>query len=75
MIIILLILSLLNLDLSKIRNIIIIATMLVVGLGGAQIVFETNDAGAVVSGLQGMSLAAIVGVVLNLVLPEVENAE
>jgi uracil permease len=64
-----------NLDLSKIRNIIIIATMLVVGLGGAQIVFETNDAGAVVSGLQGMSLAAIVGVVLNLVLPEVENAE
>lgn len=59
-----------NLDLSKIRNIIIIATMLVVGLGGAQIIFEENAAGEVVSGLQGMSLAAIIGVILNLVLPE-----
>jgi uracil permease len=57
-------------NLGEMRNLIIVATMLVVGLGGAEI--PINAAG----GLTGMSLAAIVGIVLNLVLPEKkENSE
>ena len=54
-------------DMSKTKNIIIIATMLVVGLGNAS--FKINEASA----LQGMALAVIVGVILNLLfklLPE-----
>jgi uracil permease len=50
-------------NLSHIRNIIIVSTMLVIGLGGAKILL--NDA----SQLTGMALAVIVGVVLNLILP------
>lgn len=62
-------------DLSQMRNIIIISTMLVIGLGGAVIPFETQGSFAdgtldMISGLTGMSLAAIVGIVLNLVLPK-----
>jgi uracil permease len=51
-------------DLGKMRNLIIVATMLVIGLGGA--IIPLNDA----INLQGMSLAAVVGIVLNLVLPD-----
>jgi len=51
-------------DLGKMRNLIIVATMLVIGLGGA--IIPINDA----INLQGMSLAAVVGIVLNLVLPD-----
>lgn len=51
-------------NLGEMRNLIIVATMLVVGLGGAEI--PINAAG----GLTGMSLAAIVGIILNLILPE-----
>jgi len=54
-------------DLGRIRNLIIVATMLVIGLGGAAISFGT------VGGLTGMSLAAIVGVLLNTFLPEEEK--
>ncbi len=50
-------------DLSNIRNLIIVATMLVIGLGGAAI--PINEAVS----LQGMSLAATAGIILNLVLP------
>ena len=50
-------------DLTKTRNIIVVASMLVVGLGGAS--FSLNDAVA----LTGMALAAVVGIVLNLILP------
>jgi uracil permease len=50
-------------DLSDMRNIIIVSSMLVIGLGGAMI--PINDAVA----LTGMSFAAIVGILLNLVLP------
>ncbi len=46
-------------DLSNMRNLIIVATMLVIGLGGASV--PINDA----ISLQGMSLAVIVGVCLN----------
>jgi uracil permease len=51
-------------NLSSMRNLIIVATMFVLGLGQASI--SINDASA----LTGMSLAAIVGIVLNLLLPE-----
>jgi len=51
-------------DLGNMRNLIIVATMLVIGLGGAFI--QINEA----IGLTGMSFAAVVGIVLNLVLPK-----
>ncbi len=49
-------------DLTNIKNLIIVSTMFVIGLGGAS--FAINEA----SSLQGMSLAAIIGITLNLVL-------
>jgi uracil permease len=55
-------------NLSSMRNLIIVSTMLVIGLGQASI--QLNDATA----LTGMSLAALVGIVLNLVLPEEKAA-
>ena len=51
-------------DLGQMRNIIIVSTMLVIGLGGAN--FVINDAAT----LSGMALAAITGVLLNLALPQ-----
>lgn len=50
-------------NLAEMKNLIIVSTMLVIGLGGAYITLNAA------SGLSGMSLAAIVGIVLNLVLP------
>ena len=52
-----------KMDFSKSRNVIIASSMLVLGLGGAAI----NIATVTVS---GMSLAAVVGVLLNLLLPK-----
>jgi len=51
-------------NLGSMRNIIIVASMLVIGLGGAG--FALNSA----VDLTGMSLAAVIGIVLNLVLPK-----
>ncbi len=51
-------------DFSKQRNLIIASAMLVVGLGGA--VLKLSN----LVSLQGMALAAIVGIVLNLILPK-----
>ncbi|MGB0175106.1 MAG: uracil-xanthine permease family protein [Acholeplasmataceae bacterium] len=48
-------------DLTSMKNIVIVSAMLVIGLGQAEIVI--NDA----SSLSGMALAAVVGIVLNLV--------
>ena len=59
-------------DFSKNKNIIIASSMLVLGLGGAIIKFKTG--GEMVIPLSGMSLAAIIGILLNLFLPE-ENEE
>ena len=57
-------------DFSKQRNLIIASAMLVVGLGNA--VFPLGSGGAALS---GTALAAIVGIVLNLILPsEKEDA-
>ena len=55
-------------NLSAMRNLIIVSTMLVIGLGQASI--QLNDATA----LTGMSFAALVGITLNLILPEEKTA-
>ena len=55
-------------DFGKNKNIIVASSMLVLGLGGAIINFKTG--GDMVVPLSGMSLAAIVGILLNLLLPE-----
>ncbi|HLR91445.1 MAG TPA: solute carrier family 23 protein [Atopostipes sp.] len=52
-----------KIDFSKARNMIIASAMLVIGLGGAVL-----DVGPLV--ISGTALSAVVGVVLNLVLPE-----
>ncbi len=49
-------------DFSKSRNVIIASSMLVLGLGGAALTFGSVT-------VSGMSLAAVVGVLLNLLLP------
>lgn len=56
-------------NLGNMRNLVIVATMLVIGLGGATL--PINDAVS----MTGMSLAALVGILLNLVLPKVDAAE
>ncbi len=48
-------------DLGNMKNLIIVSTMLVLGLGGASIQMTATAA------LSGMSLAAVVGIVLNLI--------
>ena len=55
-------------DFNKNKNIIVASSMLVLGLGGAVINFKTG--GDMTIPLSGMSLAAIVGILLNLILPE-----
>jgi xanthine/uracil permease len=52
-----------KIDFSSMRNLIIVATMLVLGLGGAFISISGS------TGFGGMSLSVIVGVILNLILP------
>lgn len=53
-----------RLDFSKTRNVIICASMLVLGLGGA--VIKVGES----LSITGMSLAAVVGILLNLFLPK-----
>lgn len=55
-------------DFTKNKNIIVASAMLVLGLGGAAFNISTGN-GLVVT-ISGMSLAAIAGILLNLVLPE-----
>lgn len=56
-------------NLGNMRNLIIVATMLVIGLGGASL--PLNDAVS----MTGMSLAAVVGIILNVVLPKSDEPE
>jgi len=49
-------------NMNKLRNLIIVASMLVIGLGGAELAFGNFT-------IYGMALAAIVGIILNFVLP------
>lgn len=51
-------------DLNSTRNIIIVATMLVIGLGGAALPISEMVS------LSGMALAALIGISLNLLLPK-----
>ncbi|MBN4050778.1 MAG: uracil permease [Alkaliphilus sp.] len=51
-------------DFMKSRNLIITAVILVLGIGGASLQITTNFS------IDGMALAAIIGIILNKVLPE-----
>ena len=52
-------------DYNNLKNVIITSTMLILGLGGAIITISGGDMSVSIT---GMSLAAIVGVILNLIL-------
>lgn len=56
-----------QIDFSKTRNVIVTSAMLVLGLGGAVIGISKGDFNLSIS---GMSLAAIVGILLNIFLPK-----
>ena len=56
-------------DFSQTRNVIIAAVMLVLGLGGAA--FQITE----FTTISGMALAALTGIILNLVLPEEKEPE
>lgn len=59
-------------DFGNIRNVVIAATMLVLGLGGAVISFTYGNFCLSIS---EMSLAAIVGILLNILLPNEKSEE
>ena len=59
-----------QIDFENVRNVIIASSMLVLGLGGAVL---TIQSGNVSVSITGMSLAAIVGIILNLVLPKTQE--
>ncbi len=61
-----------HVDFNNIRNVIIASSMLILGLGGAIITIESGDLSV---SLTGMSLAAIVGVLLNLILKDPEESK
>ncbi len=54
-------------DFGKTKNVIVASIMLVLGLGGATISIVSGDISVTIS---GMSLSAIVGILINLCLPE-----
>lgn len=56
-----------QIDFENIRNVIVASSMLVLGLGGAILTLESGDVSVSIT---GMSLAAIIGIVLNLLLPK-----
>jgi uracil permease len=56
-----------HIDLSQSRNLIIVAVILVLGLGGAAVPVEI---GSISFKVEGMALAAIIGIILNKLLPE-----
>lgn len=55
-------------NMNNLRNLIIVASMLVIGLGGAQIEIGSFS-------LYGMALAAITGIILNFILPRDKEAK
>lgn len=61
-------------DFEQPKNVVVASSMLVLGLGGAAIAIVSGDLSVTIS---GMSLAAIIGIILNLILPNevVEVAE
>lgn len=61
-----------QIDFGKTKNVVVASTMLVLGLGGATISCVSGDFLITIS---GTSLAAVIGIVLNLLLPEDSNDE
>ena len=61
-----------HIDFGKNKNVIIASSMLVLGLGGAILSFNYGDFSLSFS---GMSLAAIVGIILNLALPNEKDTD
>lgn len=59
-------------DFNNTKNVIVTSAMLVLGLGGATISIVSGDLAVTIS---GMSLAAIVGIILNLCLPTEKSEE
>lgn len=59
-------------DFNNTKNVIVASAMLVLGLGGATISIVSGDLAVIIS---GMSLAAIVGIILNLCLPTEKSEE
>ncbi len=57
-----------NFELSK--NVVVASSMLVLGLGGAAVSIISGDVSVTIS---GMSLASIVGIILNLIIPNEES--
>ena len=56
-----------QIDFSNSKNVVVASTMLVLGLGGAAIAITHGDLSVTIS---GMSLAAVIGILLNLFIPE-----
>lgn len=56
-----------HVDFTNTKNVVVAATMLVLGLGGATISIAYGNLSLAIS---GMSLAAIIGIILNLCIPE-----
>ncbi|WP_341201763.1 solute carrier family 23 protein [Planomicrobium okeanokoites] len=58
-----------NIDFGNKRNLVISSVILVIGIGGARLEFSETFV------IEGMALAAIIGVILNLVLPGLDKEE
>lgn len=61
-----------KIDFSKKKNLITASVIIVLGIGGAAVRFKFNGADVEIA---GVALATLVGIVLNLVLPEVSATE
>ena len=59
-------------DFDDSKNVIVASSMLVLGLGGAVIAFANGDMSITIS---GMTLASVVGIILNLLLDSDDNEE
>ncbi len=59
-------------DFEKSKNVVVASSMLVLGLGGAAVSIVSGDLSITIS---GMSLASIVGILLNLFLPDEKDNE
>lgn len=58
-----------GIDFGNNRNLVISSVILVIGIGGAKLEFSESFA------IEGMALAAIVGVILNMILPGLDKQE
>lgn len=61
-----------KIDFSKKKNLILSSVIIVIGIGGAAVKFKFNGADVEIA---GVALATIVGMVLNIILPDVSATE